>query len=87
MAKVRPREGDLRIMVHVDDHPPAHVHVISAEGLVKVRLGADADGVFLDETSTSMKKSDVRRARRLVMRSLDACWEVWKKYHDEDKSF
>ena len=87
MPEVRPRGGDLRIMVHVDDHPPPHVHVISAEGLVKVRLAADADGVFLEEAGSSLKKSDLRRARRLVMRRLTTCWEVWNKYHDRDKSF
>lgn len=81
MPELRPREGEFRILVHVDDHAPPHVHVVSNYGSVKIRLGRDE--VTLEDAGRGMKRSDIRRAREVVIRRLDACWQFWRKYHGQ----
>ena len=81
MPEVSPRYGALRIYVHLDDHDPPHVHVHSDEGSVTINLGIGC--VELDDSETDMKTSDIRRAERLVLARLDACWELWRRHHGE----
>ena len=35
------REGGLSIRIYLDDHLPAHVHVVSATGTAKIEIGGE----------------------------------------------
>ena len=58
------RVHGLRIIIFVDDHEPAHVHVFG-DGQLKVNL---VGAVFAPELiwAVEMKRGEVRRAMKLV---------------------
>ena len=61
------RGDGFRVVIYVNDHNPAHVHVVG-DGEAKIDLlGADGapDLVWAD----GMTRGEVRRAMRLVVRS------------------
>jgi len=60
------RESGLRVVIFVDDHEPAHVHVFG-DGQVKINLiGRDGEPELV--WADGMKRSDVRRAMQIVTR-------------------
>lgn len=67
------------VLVFTDDHEPAHVHVIRARSRMRFTLGEDH--ITLDKITGRPKKSDVRRAAKIVAENLEACWSAWRKYH------
>ena len=58
------RAHGLRVIIFVDDHRPAHVHVFG-DGQAKINL-LGADGVPELVWADSMTRSEVRRALRVV---------------------
>jgi hypothetical protein len=70
------RAHGLRVVIFVNDHLPAHVHVFG-DGEVKINLlGADgAPGLIWAD---GMSRGDVRRAMHLVIEQQEfllACWK------------
>jgi hypothetical protein len=69
----------LRVVIFVDDHLPAHVHVFG-DGEAKINL-AGADGEAELVWAVGMKAGDVRRAMRLVAGQRSALLARWEEIH------
>ena len=73
------RAQGLRVMIFVDDHQPAHVHVFG-DGQAKINLlGADGtpDLVWVD----GMTRGEVRRAVRIVVNQQALLLARWEDIH------
>lgn len=69
-------EGGFQVHVWPNDHPPAHVHVIRAEGLVVVDL------LTLNiREAYDMKPKDVRRACEIVEENRGTFLLEWRRIH------
>jgi hypothetical protein len=73
------RSGGLRVVIYLDDHEPAHVHVL-ANGEAKIDLGIGSDEPALI-WSVGFSNADVRRAYRLVREHRDALIAKWRELH------
>jgi len=73
------RAHGLRIVIFVDDHEPAHVHVFG-DGEAKINLtGADDAPELL--SATGMTRADIRRAMRIVKEQQAFLLERWSEIH------
>lgn len=73
------RAHGLRVVIYVNDHPPAHVHVIG-NGEAKINLlnpSGVAELVWVD----GMSRGDVRRAMRLVIEHQAFLLARWEDIH------
>lgn len=66
-------------MIYVDDHEPAHVHVLG-DGEAKINLLGSLGRPELI-WAERMKRSDIRRAIRLVTRLQDQFLLRWRDIH------
>lgn len=66
------RAHGLRVVIFVDDHEPAHVHVFG-DGQVRINLVGAAGGPELIWAEIR-KRSDVRRAMKIVIERRDHFW-------------
>jgi hypothetical protein len=73
------RAHGLSIVIFVDDHEPAHVHVFG-DGQVKVNL-VGANGAPELVWATDMKRSDVRRAMQVVVEQQEFLLAKWRAIH------
>ena len=73
------RASGLRVVIFVDDHRPAHVHVFG-DGQAKINLLA-ANGVPDLVWSDGMTRSEVRRALRIVVEHQATLLTRWKEIH------
>ena len=73
------RSGGLRVVIYLDDHQPAHVHVIG-DGEAKIELGVVSDGVTLI-WSRGLSRGDLRAAMRLVGDHRDHLLAEWRRIH------
>lgn len=74
------RAHGLRVVIYVDDHEPAHVHVIGEGGQAKVNLIGPDGGPEL-VWAEGLKRSAVRRAMRLVTDQQEAFLSRWREIH------
>ena len=74
MVTIDRRHG-FSVVIFTQDHSPPHVHVFG-DGQVKIDL-AGPDVVF----SIGMKRSDVRRAWRLVAERRDEYLRRWSEIY------
>ncbi len=73
------RQSGFRFVIYVDDHEPAHVHVIG-DGEAKVALsGADGKPELI--TGDGMKRGDIRKAVRIVTEQQEYFMECWREIH------
>jgi hypothetical protein len=79
-----PRAAGLRCVIFTDDHRPAHVHAIGADGEAKIELGAPGRAPALVWVRGAMRNADVRFAFAEVARHQDAMREAWRRIHGED---
>ena len=63
-------------MIFVDDHPPAHVHAIGADCVI--RIGLEPLRVL---SSMGAKPKDVRRAVEIAERRMEDLLAAWRKHH------
>ena len=73
------RAGGLRVVIYVNDHQPAHVHVFG-DGEAKINLvgGHRApDLVWAD----NMTRSEVRRSMRVVAEQQAFLLQRWEDIH------
>jgi hypothetical protein len=73
------RADGLRVVIFVDDHQPAHVHVFG-DGHAKINLlGADGapELVWVD----GMTRGEVRRAVRIAIEQQALLLARWEKIH------
>ena len=73
------RASGLRVVIYVDDHEPAHVHVFG-DGAAKIDLaGASGEPVLV--RAVGMKRSEVRRAMALVREHRESFLARWREIH------
>lgn len=78
MVTVLRAEG-LRLMIFVNDHLPAHVHVFG-DGEAKIDLlGADGTPALI--WVDGMSRGEVRRAMRLVVEQQKFLLARWEEIH------
>jgi hypothetical protein len=73
------RERGLRVIIFVDDHEPAHVHVFG-DGHAKINLSG-RDGQPELVWAEGMKRSDVRHAMRIVTEQAALFLNRWREMH------
>lgn len=73
------RSGGLRVVIYLDDHEPAHVHVLG-DGEAKIDLGF-ASGELELVWARGFSNADLRRAFRLVRDNREALIARWREYH------
>ena len=70
--------GSFRFIIYVHDHPPAHVHVISAERQAKYSLRP----VALLENK-GYRSRELRQIERLVIDNQQLFLDMWNAIHGE----
>ena len=74
------RAHELRFMIFVDDHQPAHVHVFG-DGEAKVEIGRDTEPprlIYSEQMSSSVQ----RRIVRIVRENRRLLLQKWTEIHD-----
>jgi len=67
------------VVIFVDDHEPAHVHVFG-DGQAKINLvGPDGRPELM--WTDGMSRGEVRRAMRLVVENRDLLIARWRQIH------
>lgn len=74
------RQYGLRVVIFIDDHEPAHVHVFG-DGQVKINLLGD-NGEPKLVWADGMTRADVRRAMRIVTEHQQSFLQRWRDIHD-----
>ena len=73
------REAGFRFIIFVDDHEPAHVHVVG-DGKAKINLvGPDGKPELI--YNDGLKAGDLRKAMLIVAEQQEAMLERWDEYH------
>jgi hypothetical protein len=73
------RAHGLRVVIFVDDHEPAHVHVFG-DGEAKINLMGEGDAPEL-LSAAGMTRADIRRAMRIVKEQQAFLLERWSEIH------
>jgi hypothetical protein len=71
-------ERGFRVMIFLNDHPPAHVHVLKAGEKVRVTLSP------VELIDSTMKLSDTRRAIEIVENNIERLRAEWDRIHWSD---
>lgn len=79
MVTVLRAEG-MRVVIFANDHEPAHVHVLVADGEAKVDL-LGTGGVPELVRADGLGRADVRRALRLVQDRQAFLLARWEQMH------
>ena len=73
------RTGGLRVVIYLQDHEPAHVHVIG-DGEAKINLIGRRDQPEL-VWAVGMTGGDLRRAVRIVAEAREQLLAKWEEIH------
>ncbi len=73
------RADGLRVVIYVNDHLPAHVHVFG-NGEAKINL-IGAEGAPDLVWAENMTRAEVRRSMRVVAEQLTLFLQRWKDIH------
>lgn len=73
------RAHGLSVVIYVDDHEPAHVHVFG-DGMAKINLFGDEGEPEL-VLAYGMSRGDIRRAMRVVKERQTYLLERWSDIH------
>lgn len=75
MPTVLRAEG-LRVVIYLNDHPPAHVHVLGPDWVVVINLiGTEVREVI------NCGEREARRALRVIIDHRDELTEAWGRLH------
>lgn len=77
-------QNGFRVMIHSDDHRPAHVHVYKS-GLVVIRLNNRRTPPSIREVM-GMSRQDVREALILVTDNKKALARSWRRLHGQSRN-
>jgi hypothetical protein len=73
------RERGLRVVIFIDDHEPAHVHVFG-DGQARINLiGAAGQAELV--WAEGMSRAEVRRAMRIVVENQLSFLRCWEEIH------
>ena len=73
------RAQGLRVVIYINDHDPAHVHVFG-DGEAKINLSGDG-GLPMLIWADGMSRGEVRRALRLVAEQHAFLLARWEDIH------
>ncbi|HEX5724894.1 MAG TPA: DUF4160 domain-containing protein [Longimicrobiaceae bacterium] len=79
------RERGFAVKVHLDDHPPPHVHVWKSGKRVKILIGDAATPAALLGAGT-MEKREARRAIDIVDVNRKFLLAKWRELHGSKTS-
>ncbi|HEV2562271.1 MAG TPA: DUF4160 domain-containing protein [Rhizomicrobium sp.] len=79
MVKVRDI-GPYRVFFYSNEHEPEHVHIARDDSEVKIELFTGANGKPKLIYAVGMKRSDIRRAKKIVAENRDEFLEAWRAY-------
>ena len=74
-------ENGFKIRIYLNDHTPAHVHVIKDNNEAKVALSQAGSPVKLLNVTRSMSDHDVAAAMDLVASNNGLLLKRWKEIH------
>lgn len=75
------REGNLRIVIYTDDHPPPHVHVhVFGDGETKIALSGPQNMAEVVRILGADRRES-RRALQIVREKRDYLLEKWNGIH------
>ena len=74
------RADGLRVVIYLNDHLPAHVHVFG-DGEAKINLLGSPDSPDL-VWADNMTRSEVRRSMRVVTEQQAFLLQRWEDIHD-----
>jgi len=74
------RAYGLRFVIYVNDHPPAHVHVLGAGGEAKINLGV-GEGLPSLLWAKGLDRATLRQAMLEVMARRDLLLAAWQRIH------
>ena len=70
------RQDGFEFVIYTNDQEPRHVHAYKGDGEAKIELSSVAMvGVW------EMKKSDARKAKRIVAENQDYLIQKWREIH------
>lgn len=70
------RQDGFEFVIYTNDHEPMHIHAYKGDGEAKIELSPVAVvGVW------EMKKSDARKAKRIVAENQDYLIQKWREIH------
>ena len=73
------RAHGLRVVIYLNDHEPAHVHVFG-DGEAKINLrGVDGDSELV--WADAMSRAEVRRAMQVVVANQAFLLQRWEDIH------
>ena len=75
------RAQGLRVVIYVNDHDPAHVHVFG-DGEAKINLLGDG-GLPVLIWADGMSRGEVRRSLRIVTEEQIALLARWEEIHGQ----
>ncbi len=78
MVTIYRGEG-LHVVIFVDDHEPAHIHVFG-DGQAKINLSGPGEAPEL-VWADNMKRSDIRRAMRIAAEHQTLFLKRWSEIH------
>ena len=74
------RAQGFQFAIYLADHEPPNVHVYGGGGRARIALGDGSNGPPLMNAS-SMKRSDIRKALRLVLDNQEKLLKIWSEIH------
>ena len=72
------RASGLRVVIFINDHEPAHVHVFG-DGEAKIKLGGRGEPELV--WAVGMTRREVRRAMAVVTEHHEAFLARWREIH------
>jgi hypothetical protein len=73
------RAQSMRVVIFVNDHQPAHVHVFG-DGEAKINL-LGSDGALALVWADGMRGGEIRRAMRIMTKKQTALLARWEAIH------
>lgn len=75
------RQDGFRVVIYLNDHLPAHVHVLKGSGEVRINLGSEAAAPSLIAIFGNISDKDVVKALSLVREHQTELRAQWRKIH------
>jgi hypothetical protein len=74
------RKDGFRVVIYTTDHLPAHVHVVNANGEVRIALGENQDPFIMGITG-NISDREVAKSLKLVNSQQAELLNRWQEIH------